>query len=484
MPPPSSNRVSRRRRPLPAPPRPSGPEAAGPARAGDGGAAAAPPLRERLFEPVDAASLAVFRIGFGLLMVWHVLHYFADQRLERYYLTPVLLGKFYGLSWVEPWPEPWLRAHFWALAGLALLIALGLFYRVACALFVAGYTYVFLLNEVEYLNHTYLICLLAFLMIVVPAHRAYALDAARRPGRAATVPRWALWLLRFQVAVPYVYGGLAKLNHDWLVRAEPMGMWLREGTEGPFQAAFLAERWAAYALSWGGALYDLLIVPALLWRRTRLAAFLLTLGFHLLNSRLFEIGVFPWLMIAAALLFFPPDWPRRLPGLRSTPAGLAPAPETPVPARARRRVLAGLAVYVAVQLLVPLRHYLYPGNVDWTEEGHQFAWRMKLRDKRGRLDFVAMDPARGKVYPLAGTETLLGRAQYVTVVHDPQLIRQLAHVLAERLRAAGYGDPEVRALTAISLNGRPPQPLVDPEVDLSALDETLGPAPWIVPLRD
>ncbi len=338
-------------------------------------------------------------------------------------------------------------------------------------------------------NHLYLISLLAFLMILVPAHRAFSIDAARRPGlRSETLPAWALWLLRFQVAIPYVYGGIAKLNYDWMVRAKPMRTWLREGTEGPLRADFLKDAWAAYALSWGGAAFDLSIVPLLLWRRTRVPAFLAALVFHLLNSQLFMIGIFPWLMIAATAIYFPPDWPRRLKLLGARRPGQAAAkggrggraPETAVPWRA---TVAFLSVYAAFQLLFPLRHFLYPGNVDWTEQGHRFSWRMKLRDKQGDIRFVAVDPALGKAFVLTGAEAVLTDTQRLMMDHDPDLIRQFAHFLRDRLRPAGYGEVQVRAITSISLNGRPAQPLVDPEADLSSIPPQLGAAEWIVPLK-
>jgi len=307
----------------------------------------------------------------------------------------------------------------------------------------------------------------------------------RRDLRSETVPAWALWLLRFQVAIPYVYGGIAKLNYDWMVRAEPMKTWFKDGTEGPFQAAFLRKPWAAYAMSWSGALFDLLIVPLLLWRRTRIPAFLLALGFHLMNSQLFMIGIFPWLMIAATLLFFPPDWPRRLkllgarrPGQAAVNAGRAPKPTVPW-----RVTAAFLALYAAFQLLFPFRHFLYPGNVDWTEEAHRFSWRMKLRDKRGDLRFVAVDPVVMKVYPLEEVESVLTLDQRQMMIHDPDMIRQFAHYVGDRLHQAGYPNVQVRAITSISLNGRPAQPMIDPEVDLSSSPREFGAAEWIVPLK-
>lgn len=439
--------------------------------------------RRRLAAPVDIASVAVFRIAFGLLMLWHVLQYLAGGRLERQYLTPLFYFKFTGFEWVKVGSPAAMVALFSALAVAALLVALGLFYRWACAAFLCGFLYVFLLDEADYQNHLYLIALLAGLLILVPAHRALSLDAWRKPAlRSRTIPTWTLWILRFQLAVPYTIGGINKLSYDWLARAEPMTTWLREGTEGGLRLAALRSSWAPWALSWGGAAFDLLVVPALLWRRTRLAAVAATLFFHLANSELFTIGIFPWLMLAATSLFFPPDWPRRA-GLlvrRERPLRVA-SPQAPSPLPA---AVAGLlALWVAVQLLVPFRHLLYPGDVNWTEEGGQFSWRMKLRDKRGELRFVAVDPPSGRQSPLEGLDAAITKAQYRMMQHDPDMIRQFAAYLAERLAAAGIGRVEVRAVSSISLNGRPEQPLVDPQVDLATLPASWRHASWIVPLR-
>jgi hypothetical protein len=433
---------------------------------------------------VDIASVAFFRICFGLLMLWHTLQYLAGGRLERQYLTPVFFFKFPGFEWMHPGSPAMMRALFAALAVLAVMIAAGLFYRAACALFLAGFLYVFLLDEADYQNHLYLIALLALVLLAVPAHRGFSLDALRRPRlRAETIPAWGLWLLRFQIAVPYVFGGLAKLNYDWLVRAQPMRLWLQEGTEGGLRLDFLKTEWGAYFLSWGGALYDLGVVPLLLWRRTRVPAFLVTVLFHLTNSELFTIGIFPWLMIAGALLFFPPDWPRRLRLFRTAPARRsAPVPlRTPAVSRA---VVAALGLFVGLQVLLPFRHFLYPGPVDWTEEGHRFSWRMKLRDKRGEVRFVAVDPASGRSYPLHEVDAVLTQNQRLMMIHDPEMIRQFARFLKERLQQAGYPGVEVRALTSVSLNGRPRQSLVDPGVDLGSVPRTAGHAGWIVPLKE
>lgn len=440
--------------------------------------------QQRLFERVDVASIALFRAAFGLLMLWHVLQYLWGGRLERSYLTPVFFFKYPGFEWVERAAPETMKLVFGAMAVSALLIALGLAYRAACAAFCLGHTYMLLLDAAQYQNHLYLISLLAFLMILIPAHRAFSLDVLWNPKlRSDTIPAWCLWLLRLQLGIPYFYGGLAKLNADWLVRAQPMRLWLREGTEGGLRLAAFREPWAAYAFSWGGMLFDLLVIPALLWRRTRIPAMILTLLFHLTNSELFTIGIFPWLMIAALGLYLRPGWPRRL-GLigssRREPSNARNEPSL-APAPARRVVVLGfLAAWAAFQLLVPFRHFLYPGNVDWTEEGHRFSWRMKLRDKRGDIRLATLDPASGKLVPLTDLDAVVTERQRRMMEHDPEMMRELARHVAGRLREAGFGNVEVHAITSISFNGRNKQPLVDPKVDLASVRGT----DWIEPLRN
>src|SRR5687767_2174467 len=271
-------------------------------------------ISQRLFEPVDISFLICFRISFGAIMLWHVWRYFASGEIESLYAVPQFHFTYYGFEWVQPWPGAGMYLHFFAMGLLALGILLGLHYRVCAALFWLAFTYQFLLDKALYQNHYYLISLISFLLIFLPAHRAASLDAWLRPAIACeTAPAWTLWLLRAQIGIPYFFGGIAKLNADWL-RCEPMrqGMAEPHRTAIPLLGQFFTQEWMVVLFSYGGLLLDLCIVPLLLWRRTRFSAFLLALSFHFLNSIMFNIGIFPWFMILATLVFFEPDWPRRL----------------------------------------------------------------------------------------------------------------------------------------------------------------------------
>jgi vitamin K-dependent gamma-carboxylase len=437
----------------------------------------------RLWAPVDVASLVVFRVLFGLLVIWEMSEYVRHGWIDRYWVEPNFHFTYYGFEWVEPLS----RVGMWAVFGVIVVcgaaIALGAYVRLAAAVFTVAFGYTFTLEAARYLNHFYLFCLVGLLLVVVPANRRLSVDALLRPEiRSDVVPTWSLWLLRFQLGVVYVYGGLAKLNGDWL-RGEPMRAVLADRTDLPLLGRFAGDEWLVWATSYGALLFDLLVVPLLLWRRTRVIALIAAIAFHLLNRELFNIGVFPWFALAGTLLFLDPSWPRailRRLRVRTRPVtgGLAR------PATWRTRVgAAALVAFVAVQLLVPLRHYLYPGPSNWTEEGNQFAWHMMLRRKAGQATFVAVDPRSGRSWNVDPTRILTPWQVNKMSVH-PEFLRQFAVEVADRFRGAGYEDIEVYTHAYASLNGRPPQLLVNPEVDLAAEPRRLTPQPWILPLDE
>ena len=443
--------------------------------------------RELFARAVDPASLIVFRVAWGGLMFFHVVSYLSTGRLQRQYIDPPFHFYFPGFSWVRVAPPDVMKWLFVLMALAALGIALGAFYRWAAGFFFVAITYVFLIDPAFYQNHLYLISLISLWVWILPLHRVASVDARRHPGlRRSSLPAWNLWMLQFHVALPYTFGGLAKLNTDWLVRAQPMRLWVSEGMDSKVNLGGFDPNLLGYAISWSGVVFDLAIVPFLLWRRTRLAALVAALSFHVLNHYFFEIGVFPFLMVAASLLFFEPSWPRRWSGVggvgRAGKAAAKTPPERLRPWSPPSPLVAGLiGAYVVVQLLLPFRHWMIPGNVDWTEEGHRFSWRMKLRDKRGDVRFVAYDRTTGEATQLSGTLAALTRYQLSMMGHDPDLIRQYAAHLARELRAAGSPNLTVRTTTRIAFNGRPPAAQIDPLVDLSEERWRWGAAPWILP---
>ena len=444
-----------------------------------------------LFKPVDISFLVFFRIIFGGITLWEVYRYFTHGWISRYYIEPAVTFTYYGFSWVKPWPGRGMYIHFFVLGVAAVCVMLGLFYRLAAPVVFLAFTYVFLLDQTRYLNHFYLVCLISFLMCFLPAERAFSIDAlVRRKIRSDVVPAWTLWLLRIQIGIPYFFGGIAKLNRDWILGGEPMRIWLSPLTAMPHLGHIFKAGWLVYSFVIGGLLLDLLVVPLLLWRRTRPFAFVAAILFNLINAVIFEIGIFPWLMLGALLIYFPPDLLRRFARsfmatgeepLETEPSPIAESSSCPAPTASQKLVAGLLAAYLVVQLFLPLRHYLYPGDVSWTEEGHNFSWHMKLRTKGGEAIFTVTHPESGQTWTVK-PDTYLESHQLTKMMTKPDLLLLFGHFLAAEKRREGFANVEVRARVMVSLNGRQPQLLIDPNVDLAKEQVSLLPAPWIVPL--
>lgn len=440
-------------------------------------------LRAALFRPVDAAPLAWFRVAFGLIIAWEAWRYLAYDWVGTHYVDPDFHFDFYPFTFVKPLPGVGPYLHMGAIGLLGLAIALGFQQRVAAALFAVLFPWWFLSEQAKYLNHLYLVSLLAVLGPWLPLARVGSWDARRRSSpEGAFAPAWTLYLLRFQLGLVYVFGGVAKLNGDWL-RAWPLKLWLSERADWPVLGALYGHPWAPWFFSYAGLLFDLFIPLLLWWRRSRVLAVLAVLVFHVSNEIMFTIGIFPYLMVAITPLFFEPDWLRRkLPRLWGP---LHPTPAPPAQAGTTRQglVMALLAAWVLVQVALPLRHWLYPGNVSWTEEGHLYAWHMKLRDKTGRVRFTLVDPDTGRRWTEDAAEFLTSR-QVRKLRTRPDLVHQVAHELARRARAEGHPRVQVHVDLEVSLNGRPLRPLIDPGVDLAAAPRSLWPKPWLLPLTE
>ena len=436
----------------------------------------------------------MFRIVFGLVCLAGVVRFFAHGWVSELYVEPAHHFTYLGFGWVTPWHGWGMYLHFALLGTLALGIAIGYRYRVCALAFFLGFTYVELLDKTNYLNHYYLVSLVSFIMVLLPLHRSMSIDrwlAERGGGDPAGlawghVPVATLWVLRAQVAVVYLSAGIAKLNPDWLFEAQPLRIWLHHHTDLPLVGPLMSELWTAYAMSWAGAFFDLTIVGWLLWGRTRVWAFLAAVVFHLLTWALFsQIGVFPWLMLAGALVFFPPDWLKRFAASLRTGYKAIPPETNPVHRRDKERrwlpkvACAALAVYLLVQLAIPLRHYAYPGNVRWNEEGYRFSWRVLLTEKAGMAEYRVVDPESGRSWQ-AGPERYLTPLQTERAATQPDMLLETAHIIADDFASKGYPNVRVYADVFVSMNGRKYQRLIDPSVDLASTEHSLRPKKWLL----
>ncbi|MGV3631796.1 MAG: HTTM domain-containing protein [Bacteroidota bacterium] len=445
-----------------------------------------------LFKPVNSAPLVIFRIIFGALMLFGSLRFISKGWVSELYIDPQFHFTYLGFDWVQPLPGSWMYAPFIGMVFAALGILLGAFYRFSALLFFILFTYVELLDKTYYLNHYYFVSLIAFLMIFLPANAALSVDARRNPKISdLKVPNWTIWIIRFQLGIVYFYAGMAKINPDWLLEAQPLKTWLQAYRDLPVAGPWFASSFLAFAFSWFGCIYDLTIPFFLSRDKTRTWAYAVLVIFHIATWLLFPIGVFPWVMIFSALIFFPANFHAELIRLIRSLLNLKESLVERTRRKSLRLVKYLLAAYILAQLLVPLRFLLYPGPVFWSEEGFRFSWRVMLIHKEGMATFYVKDRKTGGEIEIDNKQ-FLTESQEDQMATQPDFILQYAAYLHKSFRDTVLNfsgkkvhlkDPEVHAESYVSLNGRPSQKFLDKKHDLTQIHYNFAARKWLEPYQ-
>jgi len=446
-------------------------------------------IRTYFTDTQNAAPLAVFRILFGILMLWSIVRFAVNGWISKLYIEPQFFFSYYGFEWVQPLGE-WTYLIF-AICGLsALFVAIGFKYRIAIIVFFLSFTYIELMDKTTYLNHYYFISILSFLMIFLPAHAYYSFDAYQNETlRSQQVPRWSIDSIKLLLGIVYFYAGLAKLNSDWLFEAMPLQIWLPAKYSIPLLGDLLQQTWVHYAFAWSGAIYDLTIPFLLLYKRTRVFAFALVVIFHILTRVLFPIGMFPYIMIASALIFFDAGLHNKMLAkisewLRISKSFFDNGHHYQYPkVWIRKASLGVLTLFFVLQLLIPFRYMLYPGELFWTEEGYRFSWRVMLMEKAGYANFKIVNPENGQRFYVDNTE-FLTRFQEKQMSSQPDFILEYAHFLEDYYQQQGIEDPEIYVESYVALNGRRSQPYVNPDVDLTEIEPSFKHRNWLLSFND
>jgi hypothetical protein len=442
-----------------------------------------------LEQSVSIAPLVSFRIAFGLIMLFSTLRYMAMGWVDTQLVEPIFHFSYFGFDWVKPLPRLGMYTVFFLLAFSSIAITLGWFYRLFTVLFFLCFTYVELIDITYYLNHYYFVSIVSFLLIFAPANRYFSLDARRNPEiRQKQTGRWSILMLKLQIAIVYIFAGVAKINGDWLLEALPLSIWLPAKTSIPIIGFIFEYEFTPYLFSWAGMLFDTLIIFGLLYKPTRWLAYVAVFIFHTLTGILFQIGVFPIVMIFAVTIFFSERFHERLLGglgrfLGAKKSSVSKNP-VPQPSPTKRKILFPfLILFITFQFLFPWRYLLYPGNLFWTEEGYRFSWRVMLMEKAGTATFFVKDGEDGREGSVVNYQ-FLNDHQEKQMAMQPDLILQYAHLLEAHYENQGMKDPQVRAEVFVTLNARPATLLIDPEVDLTEIEDTWVPKTWIMPLKE
>ena len=444
-------------------------------------------IRKYFSEQTHAAPLAVFRIVFGLMITAGIVRFWASGWIYDLYIKPKFYFPFYGLEFIQPLGNFTYPLFF--LAGLCgLLVAAGLFYRTSIIILFCSFTYIELIDRSTYLNHYYFVSLILFLLIFLPAGRFFSVDSYRNKKMLADqIPRWSVDSVKLMVLILYFYAGLAKLNSDWLIHALPLRIWLPARNDMPVLGTFFGYPGTAFLFSWIGCLYDLSI-GFLLWKKqTRLFAYFSVVVFHILTAILFPIGMFPYIMIVTALIFFSAQFHLKIidflnRAFKLNRSFIEPSVALHLKNSTKRLTLSLFALFFTFQLLFPFRYLLYPGELFWTEQGYRFSWRVMLMEKAGYAQLTVKDGS--------GKQIVVNNAEFLTPLQEkmmstqPDMILQYAQLLRDHYASAGFHSPEVYADAYVALNGRSGQVLINPKTDLAKEAESFKPKPWIIPLDD
>jgi hypothetical protein len=433
-------------------------------------------------ELTGSESLAFFRIVFGLLLLVAEVRFISRGWVSDLYVKPQFFFPFFGFEWLKPLPEPYMYAVFYALVLLSLLITLGLCYRPAIVIFFLLFTYVELLDKSVYLNHYYQVSMVSLLMCFLPMNATCALDNYIFPkSTIGKIPMWMLWALRLQVGMVYFFGGIAKLRPDWLFEAQPLRIWLSANTDFPVIGPFLDLAWVAFALSWFAMVFDLSAPFLLSSRKTRIYMYVILVIFHVMTHFLFFIGMFPWMMIFTALIFFPPGFHRQI--IRLLPGSdTAWVHAIQIKKPHCSLIRSFLTVFFFFQLLMPFRSHLYQGNVLWHEQGFRFSWNIMLMEKNASLEYEVVVKKTGQQFTVKPSQ-YLSRIQARQCSFQPDMILQFAHILHDYYLRSGVGDTEIRAVCYASVNGHGSEMLIDPNTDLVLQEDNFAPKEWITKWR-
>ena len=434
------------------------------------------PIVEFKKQENTAFLLAGVRILFAALCLFSSIRFLLKGWVNELLISPKFHFHYFGFEWVNLPENP---VYVYALFGLmilsSVLILTGRLYHLASSAYFLLFTYFELIDKTYYLNHYYAISLLALAMVFIPANKALVFGKIKQ---VSPVSNFYVIVLRVLVGVISFYAGIATLNSDWLFSAPPLSIWLNAYYHLPVIGPLLASDVSAFVMSYAGMFFDVFVVFFLLMNRTRRWAYLFVILFHLTTSLLFPIGVFPYVMMVLALVFFPSDiWQRRATQLFKINS-IEKLNFNDSKFALRKSVLFVLLFF---HLIFPFRYLLYSGNLFWHEQGFRFSWRVMLMEKNGYTELKVVDD-KGQNYAVSNAEWLTP-LQEKMMTTQPDFILEYAKILKKQYSKNGINVTECYAESYVSLNGRMPFRMIQNNVNLLAQKDGFSQYNWVTNLK-
>lgn len=425
-----------------------------------------------LFKPVSMYQLVAFRFAFGVAMAFWAIFMILSGSIHTLFIEPEFYFSYPGFDWLKPMSAIGMYACFIALLASALMIAAGWYYRLSSFVFTLLFAYITLIDRSNYISYYYFVLLLSFMLSISPANRLFSIDHLRKPSlRVDYVPRWSILAIQIQVALVFVFAGMAKLNADWLFHGKPVNIWLTElgNKQGIVLPDYLLEGAFPIAVSWFLILFDFIIPHFLLDKKTSLGAFLMVLLIQLFALLIFPAGFFPLLTVASCVIFIPEE---RIHSLISrisyflydifgfhgdvfTPGGAIM-----LQYRKKRLFPALLMIFFGLQVFLPVSLFLNWGSDRWADSAFRFSWDIRMHEKSGSVSFWLHDPQTGEDQAI-NLDKYLSKHQQIRMSEDPAMIRQFVNFMLVQYKDSSSATPTLNAKAVISLNGGAPQPLLN-----------------------
>ncbi len=433
-------------------------------------------VNQFLFKKIDNAQLIVFRVFYGVLICAEAFGAIATGWVRRTFIEPRFTFSFIGFEWLQPLPGNGMYFYFVLMGIFGIFITLGFKYRFSAFAFAFMWAGAYLMQKTSYNNHYYLLMLLAFIMGFLPAHKSHSVDAHYNTGlKTHQMFNYVRWIIILQLFIVYTYASVAKLYGDWL-DLSIIEILMRSKKDYFLIGEFLQQKWVHQMIGVFGILFDLLVVPALLWKPTRKIAFALSIFFHLFNSIVFQIGIFPYLSLAFCVFFFNPQTIRNI----FLKPKRVPVSENLKLPKNHNWILIALGTYFIVQLLLPLRHHTFNSDVLWTEEGHRLSWRMMLRSRSGTISYRIVNH-RNNAESIVNLNDYLTKKQRRKVACYPDFTWQFAQYLKKEYNEKGE-NISIFVNSRVKVNQGKYHTFIDPNVDLAAVPwKHFSHNEWILP---
>lgn len=419
-------------------------------------------MTQKLFKTVDNAPLVLFRIFFGIVFIFESFGAIATGWVKSNLVEPKTNFTFIGFEFLLNLMGNYMYVHFVVMGLFSIGVALGYKYRFSIIALTIMWASVYFMQKTSYNNHYYLMLLIAGMLCFLPANRYASIDVKNNPKlKKNYMPQWISWAFIIQISVVYVFATLAKFYPDWLNGTVTSNMFA--SIQGPeFLTNILHDHTFHLFIAYSGILFDGLIVPALLFKRTRKIAVVLSLIFHIFNSIALQIGVFPYFALTFCMFFFPADDIRKIFFKRKEPLGI----ETPAyDFEAKKTALYLFIPYLIIQVLLPIRHWFIKGDVLWTEEGHRLSWRMMLRSRSGVTTFRVIDKKNNEILNFAVGDFLTPKQN--SRLNTPDMIWQMAQKIKTYYKFQGKDVAVYAKSSYVSINSKENNVLIDPKVDLA-----------------